>query len=87
MLSWRLQDDTRGAKQTAYEILVYSKRPAAIKAKPDVWDSGRVASSTSTGVAYGGPELEPEKRYFWGVKLWDRDGEPYPISEISSPEL
>jgi len=83
LLSWRLQDDRSGAKQTAYEIFVYSKRPTAIEAKPDVWDSGRVASSTSTGVSYGGPELEPEKRYFWRVRLWDKDGKPYPISDIS----
>jgi alpha-L-rhamnosidase len=82
-LSWRLQDDTPGARQTAYEILVYSKWPAAIEAKPDIWDSGRVASSISTGVPYGGPELQPEKRYFWRVKLWDRDGKPYPFSEIT----
>ena len=82
-LSWRLQDDTPAAKQSAYEILVYSKPPAAIETKPDVWDSGRVASSTSTGVPYGGRELEPEKRYFWRVKLWDKDGKPYPISEIT----
>jgi len=83
MLSWRLQDNTDGAKQTAYEIFVYSKRPMAIETKPDVWDSGRMASSTSTGVTYGGPELQPEKRYFWRVKVWDKDGKPYPISGIT----
>jgi len=83
ILSWRLQDDTPGAKQTAYEIFVYSKRPTASDEKPDVWDSGLVASSTSTGVTYGGPELEPEKRYFWRVKSWDKDGKPYPVSEIT----
>lgn len=82
-LSWRLQDVTPGAKQTAYEIFVYSKPSTAIETKPDVWDSGRVASSTSTGVAYGGPELQPEKRYFWRVQVWDKDGKPYPISAIT----
>ena len=29
------------------------------------------------------PALEPRKRYFWRVKLWDKDGKPYPISEIT----
>src|SRR6266702_1755920 len=38
MLSWRLQDDTDGAKQTAYEIFVYSKRPTAIETKQAVSD-------------------------------------------------
>lgn len=83
MLSWRLQDDAFGAKQTAYEIFVYSKQPTTIETKPDVWDSSRIASSTSTGVAYSGPELAPEKRYFWRVKLWDKDGKPYPVSDTT----
>jgi alpha-L-rhamnosidase len=83
MLSWRLQDDSRGAKQTAYEIFVYVKQPTTALTKPDVWDSGRVASSTSTGVPYGGPDLQPEKRYFWRVQVWDKDGKPYPISDTA----
>jgi len=83
MLSWRLQDDSPGAKQTAYEIFVYSKRPTTTETKPDIWDSGRVASSTSTGVSYDGAELEPEKRYFWRVKVWDKDEKPYPVSDTT----
>ena len=83
MLSWRLQDDSLGAKQTAYEIFVYTKRPTTTETKPDIWDSGRVASSTSTGVSYNGAELEPEKRYFWRVKVWDKDGNPYPVSDTT----
>jgi len=83
MLSWRLQDHASGAKQTAYEIFVYSKQPTTSEMKPDVWDSGRIASSTSTGVSYSGAELVPEKRYFWRVKLWDKDGKPYPVSDTT----
>src|SRR5215813_8677230 len=40
MLSWRLQDESRGAKQTAYQIFVSSNLSAANGTKPDVWDSG-----------------------------------------------
>jgi len=40
VLSWKLQDDRRGAKQTAYEILVSSKPAASGSVTPDVWDSG-----------------------------------------------
>src|SRR5262252_3512949 len=82
-LSWRLQDPSQGAKQTAYEIFVYSKKPADDTAKPDVWDSGRVSSGTSTGVPYGGPPLQLAKRYFWRVEVWDKEGKPYPISDIT----
>jgi alpha-L-rhamnosidase len=82
-LSWKIADARRGARQTAYRILVYSHTPSIPGAKPDVWDSGRVASDASTGVAYAGPALAPEKRYFWRVQLWDAAGTPYPMSDVS----
>ena len=82
-LSWRLNDARPGARQTAYQIAVYSKRPGAAGAKPDVWDSGRVSSATSTGVAYAGPELQPSTRYFWRVTAFDAAGKAYPASEVS----
>ncbi len=83
MLSWRIQDPRSDAHQTAYEIGVFSHRPTAPAAKPDIWDSRRVASDTSTGIAYAGPELHPEKRYFWRVTVWDANNKPYPLSDVS----
>ena len=83
MLSWRLDDSAPGARQTAYKITVFSKAPGPRAAAADVWDSGRVKSDTSTGVPYGGPALSPEKRYFWRVEVWGKDGKPYPVSDVS----
>ncbi|HVH89032.1 MAG TPA: family 78 glycoside hydrolase catalytic domain [Terriglobales bacterium] len=82
LFSWQLHDDRYGAKQTAYEIQVAS-RSALLSTKPDVWDSGRVQSDQSVGVTYGGPALQPSKRYFWRVKVWDKDGNSYPDSDVS----
>ena len=82
-LSWRLTDARQGARQTAYEIEVYSRKPAGPQGKADVWDSGRVASGVSAGVAYAGPALVTEKRYFWRVQVWDADGKPYAKSDVS----
>jgi alpha-L-rhamnosidase len=82
-LSWQLQDKGWGAKQTAYEILV-SKRPSASGAlKADIWDSGRIASEQSVDVRYAGPALEAQKRYYWQVRVWDKDGKSYPLSDAS----
>ena len=82
-LSWKLVDPSRGALQTAYQIQVYTHPPAGGEPKPDVWDSGRVPSGVSTGVAYDGPALLPETRYFWKVKVWGAEGKPYPASSSS----
>ena len=83
MLSWQLRDGGPGAKQTAYEITVFSKAALPVSAKPDVWDSGRVQSEKSTGVPYGGSALSAEKRYYWRVRVWDKDGKPSPTSAVS----
>src|ERR1700687_3889927 len=83
MLSWQLRDERYGARQTAYEIQVASNPALLDVGKPDVWDSGRVESDQSAGVSYAGPPLIAEKRYFWRVKVWDKDGKPYPPSDAS----
>ena len=83
MLSWQLRDDRFGARQTAYEIEVASRRALLNGERPDVWDSGRVESDQSAGIKYAGPALIAEKRYFWRVKVWDKDGKPYPASDTS----
>jgi alpha-L-rhamnosidase len=82
MLSWKLRDGARGAGQTSYEVTVFSRRPQG-DAKPDVWDSGRVRSNRSIAVPYAGQPLTPSTRYFWRVRLWDKDGKPYPVSAIN----
>jgi alpha-L-rhamnosidase len=82
-LAWHLQDVRAGARQTAYEITVFSSRPGAPSARPDIWDSGRITSAVSTGIPYSEPDLLPEKRYFWRVVAWDANNKAYPASAVS----
>lgn len=83
LLSWQLQDNRLGAKQTAYEIQVASQSSRLGVDKADIWDSGRIASDQSVNVQYAGPVLQATKRYFWRVKVWDIDGKLYPASDVS----
>ena len=83
LLSWQLQDAGFAARQTAYEIEVASTPALLASDHPDVWDSGRISSDKSFGVAYGGKDLAASTRYYWRVKLWDKDGKPYPASDAS----
>src|SRR5580704_13406051 len=73
-LSWKMEDNRVGARQTAYQIQVASKAELLARGKSDVWDSGKVESASSQGVIYGGPAFEPSKRYYWRVLVWDKDG-------------
>jgi alpha-L-rhamnosidase len=82
-LAWKLTDSRSGAKQTAYEIQVASSKGKLASEKPDIWDSGKIASAASLNVAYAGPVLSASRRYYWRVRVWDKDGRPYPASAIS----
>src|SRR5271170_1079769 len=73
LFSWQLRDSGFGARQTAYQVQVATKVSSLNEDKPDVWDSGKVTSDRSVGVAYGGPALAAEKRYYWRVKVWNKD--------------
>jgi alpha-L-rhamnosidase len=81
--SWQLVDARFGAKQTAYELQIASSRQRLTTAHPDVWDSGRIGSDASVAVAYAGPPLQPEHRYYWRVIAWDQNGSAYPASAIT----
>ncbi len=83
MFSWQLRDDSVGARQTAYEVEVFAHAPGSGEAKADVWDSGKIASGVAMGVAYNGPALRPETRYWWRVTVWDKDGTAYAKSAMA----
>ncbi len=76
--SWKLVDSrkTRGQKQTAYQIIVKADSPAEAKTKIDLWDSGKVNSSTSVNIVYAGTKLTSNQNCYWRVRVWDKDGTP-----------
>lgn len=72
--SWKMQSETRGQQQTAYEVMVATSAEKLAAGDYDMWDSGKVESGTAVGIAYEGEELQPTTRYYWQVKVWDKDG-------------
>lgn len=75
-LSWELESDTRGAKPSAYRILVSTTAQGLKNDRGDLWDSGKIASSQSVGILYAGKLLSSGQRYFWKVKVWDQNDKP-----------
>jgi alpha-L-rhamnosidase len=67
-LSWRLATgDRRGARQTAYRIVVSTTRTGA----GDLWDSSKLKSDATTQVVYRGKALASRQRAWWRVEIWD----------------
>jgi len=73
-LSWTLESDENGQKQTAYHILVASSLDKLDRDVGDLWDSGSVESEQSLNVIYKGSALESRTQYFWKVRISDANG-------------
>jgi alpha-L-rhamnosidase len=64
-LFWEDRSDARGFRQSAYQIELKN-------GDASVWDSGKVVSSETIQIEYGGPALAPGTRYGWRVRVWDQ---------------
>ncbi|MFT2008319.1 glycoside hydrolase family 78 protein [Pontibacter sp. 13R65] len=84
-LSWRLDDNRRGAAQTAYKIVVGTDSAEVSQGKGSYWDTGKITSGNNR-VVYGGKSLQPFTKYFWAVSLWDKDAQPATSAKIASFE-
>jgi alpha-L-rhamnosidase len=67
-LSWKLCSP--GATQRAYHVRAASSLALLTTGAADLWDSGKVESSQSTGLPYPGPELHSRDRVLWQVRVW-----------------
>jgi len=80
---WIVNDIRRGARQTAYQILVASSELLINQDTGDMWDSGKTESGLSVNVEYGGIPLRSNTAYWWKVRTWDGDGKK---SRYSQPQ-
>ncbi|MBD5548951.1 MAG: family 78 glycoside hydrolase catalytic domain [Lachnospiraceae bacterium] len=80
VFSWCMESEKRGAAQSAYRILVADGREN-LDGGQFLWDSGKIIDSVSAGILYEGERLEPRKRYFWRVEVWNEDNQSYVSGE------
>ncbi len=83
-LSWMLEADGRGVKQTAYRVLVASMEEKLAKNEGDLWDSGKVESDKSNHVVYDGRKLKSRDVCFWKVKTWTNMRSESDWSEVAN---
>jgi alpha-L-rhamnosidase len=82
-LYWFPGHTERGARQTAYQVLVGTTPDLGT---PDQWDTGKVASLSPVHIAYGGKALESGRTYYWKVRYWDQTDQPSPYSQVAAFE-
>ncbi len=85
--SWSLNSEARNSVQAAYRIVVASSEDRLSKDDGDLWDSGRVESSASAHISYGGPKLASGQRAWWKVQVWSGAGTPSDWSQVAFWEM
>jgi alpha-L-rhamnosidase len=73
-LSWQMQTERQGARQTAYQVLAASDPAKLRPGEADLWDSGKIDSDQSVHIVYGGRALHSRQRVHWMVIVWDETG-------------
>ncbi len=88
-LSWQLkvEEKDKNIMQQAYQIQVASDSNQLKKENRLIWDSGKIRSDQSVHVAYQGPEVRSQERYYWRVKVWDNQNRESPWSKIQYWEM
>ncbi|HKB43057.1 MAG TPA: alpha-L-rhamnosidase N-terminal domain-containing protein, partial [Chitinophagaceae bacterium] len=68
-LSWKIKGTERNILQSAYSIRV--AEGINFSSKNIIWETGKVNTDESVLIPYSGKALQPGKRYYWQVKIWD----------------
>lgn len=80
-LSWHLKSNQPGTIQSAYHIIMSSSLEKLQANQGDIWDSGKVNSSQSSGIYFNEIGLTSRQRYFWKVKVWQHQDQSSDWSE------
>ena len=75
LFSWNVKDVDRGEVQTAYQLRVASSRERCVAGQGDLWDTGKILSSSQADIPYGGAELASRQSCWWQVRTWDQAGQ------------
>ncbi len=83
---WYMDDPDDDEIQTAYQVLVASSAELLNESDADMWNSDTVHSGMQNYVFYEGDSLSAGSRYYWKVRIWDKDGHDSPFSDAATFE-
>ena len=83
--TWQMVSENRGTEQSAYMIFVGTDSIEVASGTGNVWESGTIKRSTIPAV-WSGPTLQPFTRYYWNVKIQQRNGGWTKLSETATFE-
>jgi alpha-L-rhamnosidase len=81
--TWRIDDSRKGAFQHGYQIQVGTDSLEVLNGKGDMWNTKKKISR-STRAIYEGKNLQPFTKYFWTVRVWDKNKNAGSNSQVST---
>jgi alpha-L-rhamnosidase len=72
-LSWKISSEINGTSQKACQLLVASRIDLLNEEKADLWNPGKLVSSSSVLVPYAGKALNSRSVCYWKVRIWDKN--------------
>jgi len=82
---WKIDDKREGASQQAYSICVGTDSANVLDGQGDMWNTGKQMSDEML-ISYQGKSLEPFTKYYWSVRVWDKDGKEGRSAPLASFE-
>ncbi|MEZ2337358.1 family 78 glycoside hydrolase catalytic domain [Mucilaginibacter sp. RCC_168] len=86
-LSWQMQSDAHNVMQRAYRVLVADDATQLTNDNADIWDSGKVPSSSSLQISCNSKPMQAAKTYYWKVMVWDNHGKASAWSSTASWQM
>lgn len=72
--SWEISSTQNGQKQTAWQLIVSDNLEKIETSEGNTWDSGKTKGNETFGIKWKGNKLQSFTKYYWKVRVWDRDG-------------
>ncbi len=85
--SWQTLASENNWLQSAYQVIVSTNLELLNEKNCDIWNSGKITGGESVCIPYNGLSLESRHRYYWKVRVWDKDGNPSSWSEPAFWEM
>ena len=82
-LSWIVASEQRGTEQSAYHVMAATTRERLDSEEPDLWDSGKSASS-DMHTRYAGKSLQSAQMVYWRVRVWNGHGQASAWSDTAT---
>ena len=72
--TWQFENEESGFAQAAFELYVGTDSIELANDYGNVWNSGKIKSGKNLCI-YNGEKLLPFVKYYWRIRVWDKDNE------------